>query len=112
MNVDLCELFDTADCPIFGINTQGLVSEWNLKTARISGYSREEILGEPFVTTLLAPENWKLAQNAIDVAIQGGAAVSQEILLMNKNQDVIPVQVNFSRGKNAEGETVGGEFSL
>ena len=116
MNVDLREVFDTADCPIFGIDAQGLVIEWNLKTARITGYSREEVLQQPFVTTLLAPENWKLAQHALDVTSQGVESHSSNILFMNKDQDVIPVQVNFSKGKNSNGEAFGGEcyfpFSL
>ncbi len=39
----------TANAPIFGIDAKGLVNEWNNKLATITGYTREEALGQDFV---------------------------------------------------------------
>jgi PAS domain-containing protein len=39
----------TANAPIFGIDAKGLVNEWNNKSATITGYTREEVLGQDFV---------------------------------------------------------------
>ncbi|MCH1571690.1 MAG: PAS domain-containing protein, partial [Longimicrobiales bacterium] len=39
---DLTQLTDTANAPIFGIDADGLVNEWNQTAARITGYSKEE----------------------------------------------------------------------
>ena len=41
---DLRKLVDTANAPIFGINTEGQVNEWNQKAAMITGYSKEEVI--------------------------------------------------------------------
>ncbi len=41
------QLVDTANAPIFGIDRDGNVNEWNLKTAEITGYSREDAFNKP-----------------------------------------------------------------
>ena len=50
---ELQSFIDTANAPIFGINSQGLVNEWNNKSAAITGFSREEVLGKDLVKVLL-----------------------------------------------------------
>ncbi len=35
--------------PIFGIDSQGRVNEWNNKAADITGFSREEVMGQDLV---------------------------------------------------------------
>ena len=37
---DLTLLIDTANAPIFGIDAEGLVNEWNRKAVAITGFSR------------------------------------------------------------------------
>lgn len=44
---ELRQLVDTANAPIFGIDTEGRVNEWNEMTAEITGYSAEYALGKP-----------------------------------------------------------------
>ncbi len=46
---ELQTFIDTANAPIFGIDSHGLVNEWNNKTAAITGFSREEVLGRDLV---------------------------------------------------------------
>jgi PAS domain S-box-containing protein len=43
---ELQTFIDTANAPIFGIDANGLVNEWNNKAAAITGFSREEVLGK------------------------------------------------------------------
>ena len=40
---DLRKLIDTVNVPIFGIDTQCCVNEWNQKAAEITGYTKEEV---------------------------------------------------------------------
>ena len=44
---ELRQLVDTANAPIFGINVEGKVNEWNNKTAEITGYSKSFAFGKP-----------------------------------------------------------------
>ena len=46
---ELQTFIDTANAPIFGIDANGLVNEWNNKSAAITGFSRDEVLGKNLV---------------------------------------------------------------
>lgn len=46
---ELQTFIDTANAPIFGIDANGLVNEWNNKAAAITGFSRKEVLGRNLV---------------------------------------------------------------
>jgi hypothetical protein len=46
---ELQTFIDTANAPIFGIDDQGQVNEWNNKAADITGFSREEVMGKDLV---------------------------------------------------------------
>ena len=50
---ELQTFIDTANAPIFGIDANGLVNEWNNKSAAITGFSREEVLGRNLVQVLI-----------------------------------------------------------
>jgi PAS domain-containing protein len=52
---ELQTFIDTANAPIFGIDANGLVNEWNNKSAAITGFSREEVLGKNLVQVTNAP---------------------------------------------------------
>ena len=36
-------LIDTANAPIFGIDADGLVNEWNRKAVEITGFNKQEV---------------------------------------------------------------------
>jgi PAS domain-containing protein len=46
---ELQTIIDTANAPIFGIDSNVFVNEWNNKFATITGFSREEVLGKNLV---------------------------------------------------------------
>jgi PAS domain-containing protein len=54
---ELQTFIDTANAPIFGIDANGLVNEWNNKSAAITGFSREEVLGKNLVQVTRAIES-------------------------------------------------------
>jgi PAS domain S-box-containing protein len=43
---ELRQLVDTANAPIFGIDIEGKVNEWNNKTVEITGFSKDEAMGK------------------------------------------------------------------
>ena len=47
------QLIETANTPIFGVDTEGRVNKWNRTAAQITGYSKDEVMGkklEEFIT--------------------------------------------------------------
>ena len=49
---ELRQLIDKANAPIFGIDVEGKVNEWNEKTVEITGYSRKEADNQPLGMTV------------------------------------------------------------
>ena len=41
---ELTQLIDTANTPIFGVDRDGMINEWNKQMARINGYSKEGVV--------------------------------------------------------------------
>ena len=45
-----------ANAPIFGIDVNGLVNEWNDCSTRMTGFTKEEVLGKNLVETYIRDE--------------------------------------------------------
>ncbi|MFQ5952385.1 MAG: HEAT repeat domain-containing protein, partial [Candidatus Omnitrophota bacterium] len=53
---DLSEMTASAGELIFGIDAQGSINEWNPVAAKVTGYSREEAIGRPFIGAVAEKE--------------------------------------------------------
>ena len=53
---DLTCLIDTANAPIFGIDTLGKVNEWNTKASSLLGYSKDEAMGQGLVQRFITED--------------------------------------------------------
>ena len=49
-------LIDTANAPIFGVDANMNVTEWNRKAAEITGFSRHEVIGRSLVQQFITPD--------------------------------------------------------
>ena len=65
---EMKQFFKTANTPIIGIDNKGLVNEWNLTSEKITGYTKQEVLGKNFVETYIAKEYKKIAREGGDVS--------------------------------------------
>ena len=50
---DAQRLIDTANAPIFGIDKNMNVTEWNACVARVSGYTKLEMMGQPVLKLII-----------------------------------------------------------
>ena len=64
-------MVDTANAPIFGIDVDGQVNEWNDKTAEITGYRRDEAMGKDLVEAFIVPKLRQSVQDILDKALKG-----------------------------------------
>ena len=80
----LRQLIDTANAPIFGIDVRGTVNEWNNKTAQITGYSRDEAIGKPLVSTFIVKNLRDSVQRVMDQALQGNETSNYELEFRTK----------------------------
>ena len=57
----------------------GNVNEWNNKTAEITGFTKEEALSRPLVTTFIMPKLRRSVQEVMDNALQGNETSNYEL---------------------------------
>ena len=81
---DLTLLIDTANAPIFGIDANGLVNEWNRKAAEITGYTKEEVIGQDLVRKFITAEFQESVNEVLQNALLGRETANFEFPLYKK----------------------------
>ena len=56
---NLSRLIESANAPIFGVDLNGMVTEWNRKAAEISGFPKQETMGQNLVQNFIKADNKK-----------------------------------------------------
>jgi PAS domain S-box-containing protein len=104
---DLTQLIDTANAPIFGIDVNGDVNEWNQKSATITEYSKEEVMGRNLVEEFITPEYRTAVKQVLDKALEGIETANFEFPLVTKRGARVDVLLNATSRRNAKREIKG-----
>jgi len=88
---ELQTFIDTANAPIFGIDENGLVNEWNNKSVEITGFSREEVFGQNLVKVYITEEFRDQVSMVLTNALGGQETANFEFPLFTKNQQRVEV---------------------
>ena len=104
---DLTILIDTANAPIFGIDTQGKVNEWNQKSAEITGFQSDEVLGKDLVEEFITQDYRQSVNDVLQKALLGDETSNFEFPLYTKDNDLVMVLLNATTRRNANGDVVG-----
>jgi PAS domain S-box-containing protein len=104
---DLTLLIDTANAPIFGIDASGNVNEWNKKTAEITGFNAEYVLGKNLVKEFISADHRESVNNVLQKALIGDETSNYELPLYTKNNNLVMVLLNATTRRNAKGDVVG-----
>jgi len=105
---DLERLIGTANAPIIGVDTEGRVSEWNRKTALMTGFSTREALGQPFVQTFVWAAFRKNVTLVLNEALRGVESDSYSFpLLTNRSKRRVEVLLNVTTRRDAAGKVTG-----
>jgi len=107
MASELRQLIEKANAPIFGIDHQGNVNEWNDKTAEITGFTKDEALNKPLVSTFIVPNLRNSVKNVMDRALQGHETSNYELEFRTKSQEIRHLLVNATTRRDAESHIVG-----
>lgn len=112
MAAELRQLIDTANAPIFGIDIDGNVNEWNDRTADIMGYSKEEAFNEALVEKFVVKRMNDRVQEILAHALAGKNTPNYEIEFISKSGDPIFLLVNATTRRDPQNEVVGGKSAL
>jgi PAS domain S-box-containing protein len=107
MAYELRQLIDTANAPIFGIDIDGNINEWNRRTSEITGYSKEEAFDEPLVETFIAPHMQEKVQEILDAALAGNESSNYELEFVSKSGETKFLLVNATTRRDPENAVVG-----
>ncbi|TLZ43445.1 MAG: PAS domain S-box protein, partial [Methanobacteriota archaeon] len=104
---ELTNLIDTANAPIFGIDRDGRVTEWNRTAAAITGYENKETLGHRLVEEFITREYQTQVKEVLDKALKGNETANYEFPLYTKNGDRRDVLLNATTRRDVQGNIIG-----
>nr|CCA23345.1 hybrid signal transduction histidine kinase putative [Albugo laibachii Nc14] len=100
-------LIDTANAPIFGVDTIGNINEWNQKIEEITGYSKATVLGLSLVNTFIIPESRQQVRQLLNQALIGVDVGEMELPMTTKQGLFLLLLVNASSKKDMHGNIRG-----
>ncbi|MGK0308938.1 MAG: PAS domain S-box-containing protein, partial [Urechidicola sp.] len=100
-------LIDTANAPIFGIDSKGLVNEWNQTSEKITGFTKDEVLGKDLVQTYITQDYRESVKQVLDNALKGIETANFEFPLFAKDGERVMVLLNSSTRRNVAGKING-----
>ena len=104
---ELTQLVDTANAPIFGIDSDGLVNEWNQTAAKITGYQKSEVLGKDLVAEFITDEYKAPVKQVLDDALRGDETANYEFPLYTRDGQRVDVLLNATTRRDVDGEITG-----
>ena len=105
---DLKMLIESANAPIFGIDTRGRVTEWNKKAAEITGYTAQEMLSHTLIDAATIKEEFKgSVRQVLTHALNGIESTNFELPLYSRSGTRVELSLNATTRHSAKGEVVG-----
>ena len=100
-------LIDTANAPIFGVDSRGAVNVWNQHASRVVGFSAEKTFGRPFVSDFITEDFRASVQDVLDKALLGDETANLHLPLMTKSGARVEILLNATSRKDAEEHIIG-----
>ena len=101
------KLIDTANAPIFGVDTDGRVNVWNQCARKLVGYTMDEVIGKNLVQEFITKEYRSAVKSVLDKAMGGKETANFEFPLITKNGIRIEVLLNATTRRDEQGNVIG-----
>ena len=101
------KLIDSANAPIFGVDTQGKVTVWNQCAMQLVGYSSEEVMSKNLVKEFITDEYKTAVQAVLDMALHGEETANFEFPLITKAGVRLDVLLNATTRRDEQGNVIG-----
>ena len=99
------DIIEEAHAPIFGVDTQLKVYKWNHMAETISGYSKSEVIGQPFLD-FIEPEFRESVGTVLHKALRGENTANYQQQLLTKDGEIRILMINAT-AKRVTGEITG-----
>ena len=98
---------ESANAPIFGIDPNGRINEWNAQAALITGYSKVEALGNNLVETYIDDEYKASVSDVLARALAGTNTANYEFPLYSRGGGRVEILLNATTRRDVEGTITG-----
>ena len=99
---ELASLIENANVPIFGIDRNGYINEWNTVISDLSGIARSDLLGKCWVDEFVGVEDIKATEHMIACVLQGDAISNFELPVFTKNDKRLVLLLSAFPRRDAE----------
>ena len=104
---ELQHLINHANAPIFGINWNGEINEWNPVSQKLTGYSKEEVLGKKIFEQVI-PKNYHTSIIRIfKNALLDEKSVNYEVPIITINGENKILLLSATPRRDYDGEVIG-----
>jgi len=104
---ELKQIIDTANAPIFGIDSNGLVNEWNKSAEKITGFKKEEIFDNNLLLKFIEPEFISSIQKVFSDALKGKETSNIKLPIISKDGRKLLILFNSTSRRNEKGKIIG-----
>jgi len=91
---ELTQLIDTANAPIFGIDTQGKINEWNQQAEKITCFNKEDVVDQDLVANFITDDYKASVGDILEKALKGEETTNFEFQLFTRFGDRVDVLLN------------------
>lgn len=106
LHQDLRQLVDTACTPVFGLDSQSVINEWNPAVAELTGISRAEIRTGMLIYQVVAPESHAALATSLE-KVWAGEAVSGLELNLRTSGPPVKMLCSLTPRRSEAGQLVG-----
>ena len=100
----LMTLIDSANAPIFGVDLNMRIDEWNHRSEELTGYSKEEVLGTLLVDTYVADEYKEIVEATLASAVVGDDPPSTyEFTVKSRSGKEVVMLLNATARRGGDG---------
>ncbi len=105
--LELRNLVQTVNTPIFGLDMNGRINEWNSAAQKLTGYSKDEVLNKEFAEILFTGNEKRALRGLIVESVLGFGVPDSEFQIKTKDGKLIKMMLNINTHRNIEGKVVG-----
>jgi PAS domain S-box-containing protein len=105
---ELTQFVDTVNAPLFGVNIEGKINEWNQESERITGLCKAEVMGLDMVGVDFIADDYKASiSEVLQKGLQGEETALFEFPLVTKSGDQVQIRLNSTTRRDNSGTIVG-----
>jgi len=104
---EMSQLIETANAPIFGIDTKGNVNEWNQRAEKITGFKKEDVMDQDLIKNFITDDYKFSVSEIMHKALKGEETANFEFPLFTKSGNRVDVLLNSTTRRGASGQIVG-----